>query len=299
MLGMSANGSLLTDIEKGLGHLRSAERKVAEVILDDPALVIRMPLAMMAERAGVSEPTVIRFCRAAGCAGYPELKLKLAQSLAAGTAFIHREVEPTDGLDTVVDKIFDSSMSTLARLKENLDRTALDRATTALVAAARVDCYGVGLSTIAAMDAHQKFMRLGVASTLCLDGHLQTMAACTLKPGDCALAFSYTGQIKDIIRTAEQARAQGAFVIGVTRAETTLARACSMTLAVDTIEDTFIYAPMTTRLAHLAVVDILATSVALRRGGDTAEEFQRIKDSLEDQRVIADAPGKRRQRSAA
>lgn len=291
--------TLIHDIEAGLDHLRTAERKVADVILEDPELVIHTPLAVMAERAGVSEPTVIRFCRATGCAGYPEFKLKLAQSLAAGTAFIHREIGANDTLATIVDKVFTSSLGTLSRLKEALDHEALERAIEALAAAGRVDCYGVGLSTIAAMDAHQKFMRLGVASTLCPDGHLQTMAACTLKLGDCALAFSYTGEIKDIVRTARHARAQGAFVIGVTRHGTTLADACSMTLAVETIEDTFIYAPMTTRLAHLVVVDILATSVALRRGGDTAKEFQRIKDALEDQWIVGKTQVRTRGRRSA
>ncbi len=283
---MTADDNFLQAIKAGLQHLRSAERKVADVILDDPNFVVRLPLSLMAERAGVSEPTVIRFCRAAGCAGYPELKLKLAQSLAAGTAFIHRDVEAADPVSTITDKVVDSSMSTLANLKETLDRNAIERAAEALAQAGRVDCYGVGLSTIAAMDAHQKLMRLGMASTVCLDGHLQTMAACTLRAGDCALAFSYTGQIRDTVRIAKQAYDQGAFVIGVTRTGSALAAQCSMILAVDTMEDTFIYAPMTTRLAHLAVVDILATSVALRRGSDTAQEFQRIKGSLEDQWIV-------------
>ena len=67
-----------------------------------------------------------------------------------------------------------------------------------------------------------------------------------------------------MLRSARVAREAGASTIAVTRSGTPLAAAVDLCIAADVPEDTFVYAPMTTRLAQLAVVDILATGVARR-----------------------------------
>jgi len=283
---MAENGKFLPFISGSVAELSPSERRVANYVLETPQMVMRMNLAILARDAAVSEPTVIRFCRAVGCEGFSDFKIRLAQSLAVGAPYVHREVRADDSLEDLASKIFLSSIQTLADLRDRFDTAALERATIALAKARRIDCYGVGLASVAAIDAHQKLMRLGVPSFVYADVHVQTMSAATLQPNDVAIAFSYTGQIRDIVRTAQVAKEQGAFVIAVTRSDTELARICSMNLAVDTAEDTFVYAPMTTRLAHLAVIDVLATSVALRRGPDVVELFRKIKDTTTDQWIV-------------
>ncbi|HSU98521.1 MAG TPA: MurR/RpiR family transcriptional regulator, partial [Roseiarcus sp.] len=46
--------------------LRKSEAKVADLVLADPARVLDSSLAQVAGLAGVSQPTVIRFCVAVG-----------------------------------------------------------------------------------------------------------------------------------------------------------------------------------------------------------------------------------------
>ena len=58
---------LTQTISDTLIDLRKSERKVAEFVLKEPLGVIRMRIVDLAQRAGVSEPTVVRFCRAVGC----------------------------------------------------------------------------------------------------------------------------------------------------------------------------------------------------------------------------------------
>jgi len=279
-------GSLTVVIAERREDFRKSERKVADEVLAAPELVLRQSLASLAESAGVSEPTVIRFCRVIGCSGFSDFKIKLAQSLASGAPYIHREVTTDDNLPTIVDKVLRSSVNALDKLRAGLDKAALERAVGALIAARRIDCYGVGAAGIAALDAHQKFMRLGVATSVLMEGHAQTMSAVTLQPGDVALVFSYTGQIRDIVRTARMARERGATVIAVTRSDSVLSKVASMTIAIDSSEDTFVYAPMAIRIAHMACIDILATGVALGRGDDIPALFQQIKDSLADQHIV-------------
>ncbi|SEF00859.1 transcriptional regulator, RpiR family [Rhizobiales bacterium GAS188] len=276
-----------------LDHLRQmraaltrSEQRVADAVLAAPEAVTRMALTDVARRAAVSEPTILRFSRSLGCSGFPDFKIRLAQSLVAGVPYVHQEVELGDPLDQVVHKIVQSSAKTLIETGAGLDAAVLGQVVAALGAARRIDCYGVGASGIVALDAQQKLMRLGLPTLAYPDTHLQTMSAVTLRPGDVALCFSHTGAIKDTVRSAGVAAASGATVVAVTRSGSPLAAASRHLLAVDTPEDTETYAPMTSRLAHLVVVDILSTAVALAAGADAIAEIRRVKDSLADRRMV-------------
>jgi RpiR family carbohydrate utilization transcriptional regulator len=112
------------------------------------------------------------------------------------------------------------------------------------------------------------------------------MSAATLKPGDVALALAYTGRVRDVLLTAQMALDQGATLIAVTRSDSPLARLGGVTIGVDTLENTFVFAPMTTRMAHLAVVDVLATAVALRAGPEGVARIARVKEAMRDQWLV-------------
>src|SRR5690606_38465069 len=72
---------ILSQIRDSYGELRPAERRVADVVLADVTFCVDASNAEIARRADVSEPTVTRFCRAIGCDGVRDFKLKLAQSV--------------------------------------------------------------------------------------------------------------------------------------------------------------------------------------------------------------------------
>lgn len=287
-----AGGDVIARIRAAETELSRSWRALARIVRDRPEEVTRMNLASFAQAAGVSQPTVIRFCRRFGCDGFPDFKISLAQALIVGLPYVHSEIGAADALPEMADKIFGAAVATLRSIRESLDLGAIGRAVDAIASARRIEIFGSGLSGVAAMDANQKFMRLGVPTVLQPDSHLQRMAAVTLGAQDVAIGFSYTGQIRDMVRVATLARQRGATVIAVTRRRTALARAAHILIAVDTPEDTFVYAPMTTRLAQLAVVDLLSTAVAVRAGPDGVAVIQRVKTAVRDEWLATDdAPG--------
>jgi len=277
---------ILARVQAALPTLRRSERKAAALVAAAPARVAQMSLAEFAAAADVSQPVAIRFCRSLGCDGFPGLKVQLAQAVAVGAPYVHSAIAAADSASAVADKVFASSIEALHSVRVRLDLAAVERAVDALARARRIDLVGTGLSSVAALDAHHKFVRLGVATAFQPDPHLQRMLAETLEPGDVALAFSYTGLVRDVVRIVELARGRGATVIGVTRTGTALAAASDIVIPIDTQENTFVYAPMVTRLAHLAVVDVLATAVALRSGPAGAEVIRRVKRAVRDEWLI-------------
>ena len=78
---------IISLVKDSYAELRPAERRVADVVLDDVKYAVDASNAALAQRAGVSEPTVTRFCRAIGCEGVRDFKLKLAQSLVVGALY--------------------------------------------------------------------------------------------------------------------------------------------------------------------------------------------------------------------
>lgn len=280
--------SFLDALSNKRDALSPSERRVADHVLADPEAVIRMSIATLAKTVGVSQPTVLRFVRAIGLSSYPELKLQTGQSLASGTPYVHSDVMYGDSIQSVSDKIIDSSTYTLTVLRRSIDQEALERVIQTLAEAPRIDCFGTGAARILALEAQQKLMRFGIPVISYDDTHIQRLAAATLRPGDVALCFSHTGMVKDTVTMARKARECGAKVISITKANTALADASDIVLAIDTHENTEIYAPMTSRVAHATLIDIIATAIALRGGPPLFARLRDTKDSLTDLRLPGD-----------
>jgi len=277
--------SLLVRIAATSPELRKSERAVAELVLAQPGEVLHLSIAELARRAGASQPTVARFAAALGFSGYKEFKLRLAQSLASGVPFVHQDVGPHDALELVATKVFDRTIGALINVRNHLDPAALKRAVKTLAGAHRIECYGVGNSGIVALDAQHKLSRFGVPTVCYVDTHTMGMAATVLKRGDAVLAVSASGRTTDLLGTVEIARERGAEVIAITAAGSPLAKVATVTLYADVPEDPDIYAPMISRLAHLAILDVLSVGVALALGPALSRRLARTKQTLHDKRI--------------
>jgi RpiR family transcriptional regulator, carbohydrate utilization regulator len=277
--------TLLDRIESLVDSLRPSEQAVARFVLRHPNLVISLSFPEIAARAGVSQPTVARFCVAAGFSGYRDFKLRLAQSLAKGIPFVHRDVAPQDSMAEVGAKVFDRGIAALMTVRNHLDPAAMERATKALAKARRIEFYGLGNSGIVAMDAQHKFFRLGVPTVAYSDPHVHSMAASLLAKGDVVVAISGSGQTRELIRSVEIARDAGAETIAITASGSPLAKLAGMAIYADVPEDLDVYAPMTSRLVHLAMIDALSVGVALARGPELGARLKRAKQVISERRV--------------
>ncbi|MEP7157345.1 MAG: SIS domain-containing protein [Betaproteobacteria bacterium] len=276
---------LLDRIESLLDEMRPSEQAVGRFILRHPNLVIGLSFPEIAARAGVSQPTIARFCVAAGFSGYRDFKLRLAQSLAHGVPFVHLDVGLQDSMADVAAKVFDRGIAALVTVRNHLDPDALQRATQTLAGAKRIEFYGLGNSGIVAMDAQHKFFRLGVPAVAYSDPHVHAMSASLLGKGDVVVAISGTGRTRELIRSVEIARDAGATIIAITSSGSPLARLANIALCADVPEDLDVYAPMTSRMVHLVMIDALSVGVAVARGPELAKKLKRAKEVIADRRM--------------
>jgi RpiR family carbohydrate utilization transcriptional regulator len=248
-------------------------------------LVISLSFPDIAAKCGVSQPTVARFCVAAGFTGYRDFKLRLAQSLANGVPFVHHDVGMQDSMADVGAKVFDRGIAALVSVRNHLDPEALTRATKFLAEANRIEFYGLGNSGIVATDAQHKFFRLGVPAVAYSDPHIHAMAASLLSKQDVVVAISGTGRTRELIRSVEIARDAGAAVIAITASGSPLAKLATVALCADVREDLDVYAPMTSRIVHLVLIDVLSVGVAIARGPALAKKLKRAKEVIADRRI--------------
>ncbi|RFA13157.1 RpiR family transcriptional regulator [Subtercola boreus] len=274
------NAPLLEHLNDVIGTLRASERKVAQLVADNPTFVMNATMAGVAEAAGVSEPTVMRFCTSLGFAGFQQFKISLAQTLALGIPATLSTIGRDDAIEVLITKVFDHTMSSLDRARRFLDPAAVDRAVNAIIASTSLTFAGLGASALIGLDAEQKAALFGVPCSAPSDPHQQFMAASTARPTDVIIAISNTGRTKSVVQVAKTARTNGATVIGMSGEDSPLLAHCDIPLVVKTIEDTDIHTPTVSRLAGLVVIDILATAVALRRGKDHMDKLTAMKEGL-------------------
>jgi RpiR family carbohydrate utilization transcriptional regulator len=280
---------MLERIKSTLSSLAPAEQRVGKLLLSDPRTFSTLPVTELAERAGVSKPTVVRFCRSMGYEGLSDFKLKLAGSLSEGVPFIHRNVGAQDNSNDVLVKVIDNTVTAFLKYRNDASSAAIDKAAEAIALThkkgKRLEFFGVGNSGIVAQDAQHKFFRLGFHTISHSDGHMQIMSASLLGSGDCLVVFSNSGRTRDLLDSCEIAKKNGATTVVVTASGSPLANAGKIHLAADHPESYEKFSPMVSRLLHLMIVDVLATTVALRIGSTQLQPMLRnMKQNLLNKR---------------
>ncbi len=280
---------MLDRIKACLASLAPAEQRVGKLVLDDPRSFAKLPVSELADRARVSKPTVVRFCRSVGYDGLSDFKLKLAGSVSEGVPFIHRSVDADDKTGDIMVKVVDNTVAAFLKYRNEASTQAMEKAARTLVQACndgkRIEFFGVGNSGVVAQDAQHKFFRLGMHSVAYSDGHMQVMSASLLGPGDCVLIISNSGRTRDLMDACDIARKHGATVIVITASGSPLARAGHIHLAADHPEGFDRYSPMVSRLLHLLIIDILATCVALGIGSEKLQPgLSEMKANLRNKR---------------
>jgi DNA-binding MurR/RpiR family transcriptional regulator len=278
---------VIVRIRSLLPSLAPAEQRVGLVITGDPVGAARMTISELAREAETSDATVIRFCRSIDVPSYPDLRIAVATWAGRADAAddgglpLSLDIRVDDKLVDVVAKIAASDAKAVRDTGAALDLDQLGRAVDAVVAARRVDIYGVGASSLVASDLQQKLQRIGMVASAWADTHLAITSAATLRPDDVAVGVSHTGTTADTIDALVQARSSGARTIAVTNfANSPIAAVADILLCTSAHETTFRAGAMASRIAALTVVDCLFVGVAQRNHASALAALARTHDAL-------------------
>jgi DNA-binding MurR/RpiR family transcriptional regulator len=286
--------STVVRVRSLLPSLPPAEARVAQRVIDDPEGVAGSTITELAQACGTSETTVIRFCRAIGFSGYPELRLTLATEAGraqtvTGGRVVGSDISSEDSLEQVVEKIAFADARAVEETANQLDIQALDEVVSAIVDARRVDIYGVGASAFVALDFQQKLHRIGRYCSAWSDAHIMLTSAAVLGSGDVALGISHTGATVETIDALTQAKAKGAITVALTNfPKSPIAEVADLVLTTAARETTFRSGATASRLAQLTVIDCVFVGVAQRTYGPTRKALEATYEAVRARTVRPD-----------
>ncbi|MEM7281840.1 MAG: SIS domain-containing protein [Pseudomonadota bacterium] len=277
---------MLNRIDKTLTSLSSAEQRVADWVLQHPHLLVENPLSKVAQAVGVSEPTVVRFCRSMGTQGFRDFKVRVAQNLATQQHTIHADLAADDNTTDVITKVIGRSVRELNGVQQRLNPQTINAVAHALSKVSRIDFYGVGASGIVVADAQNKFFRLGIPCNCHTDHPTMAQAAAITDNSYGVIGVSKTGETKSVVEACKLAKKNGATVITIASPLSSLAAAGGLSVLVDVDEDTGVYTPMSSRLAQLAVLDVIQVTLALKLGLHGTQKLDLAKAALKNTKDI-------------
>ncbi len=277
---MSVSIDIISCITDRFVELTTTEKRIAQFILDDVQAATTLPIAEMARLTQTSQASITRFARAIGCKDVRELKVKLAQSLAVGQRFI-LDVPDLEG----VQGIYETIINVLEINRRALNSESLKNAVEWLSGARQILAIGMGGgSTICAQEVQFRLFRLGLPVVSQSDGLLVRMMCSSVASNDVVLALSLGGYTQEVVESAAIARQYGAKVIAITPADTPLANQADAVLPLIVRENDYIFKPSTSRYAMLAMVDVLATELAMVNKTQAKNRLRRIKLALDSHR---------------
>lgn len=279
---MSKVADIITRLHVVAQDGSKSDRRLAALVLANPHYASQASISDIAVRAGVSEPTVTRFCRALGCDGVRDFKFFLAQALAIGGQYLTAEVPGREVRESrIATAVTDAAIAAIQHAGDDLDMAVLMKVAERLAAGGPVLCIGSGgISSMLATEMQNRLFRFGIPVNTQVDGQLQRMYAAVTTHETTVLAFSVSGFARSVVESVLVARQYGAETVAITPAGSDLAKAADMLISYRANEDGNIYKPTSSRFALLAILDMIATATAEARGPKVLESLRRIKHSL-------------------
>jgi RpiR family transcriptional regulator, carbohydrate utilization regulator len=270
---------VLTRTQARLAQLSNAERQVGEWILAHPQEALLQDTRTLARQVGVSQPTLVRFARSLGCAGFDDFRLELAREMGSrpeGPLVTLATIAASTDLDTLCRSLFDFSMAALGQVRDRLDRDALSAAVALLDEARQVMFFGYGNAASVADDARRRFLRLQMLVSAASDHSLQALAAGQLQRGDVLVLLSHSGLAVGLAELVSTVRGRDARVLAITTTLSPLAGMADVVLGIDVPDGGDALTPGTAQLAQLTVIDLLALAVANARATRAARRAARV-----------------------
>lgn len=260
----AAPGAMLERIAVMRSGLPPAAARIADFITAHAADVVHMSVTEVAERAGVSEGSVVAYCQQLGIRGFQQLKLALARDLVQPVQFIHEDLNRSDDVPIVIEKIFRSNLQALQDTLKVIDAGQMSLAVAAILGAQRVEIYGIGSAAPIAEDANYRLLRIGIDSKVVLDSHVQAISASLTGPHVAVITVSHSGSTHETMAATRLAKEAGATTICITNfGKSPIQAHCDILLHTMAKETGFRTEAMTSRIAQLAIVDALISCLAL------------------------------------
>lgn len=271
----SISHKFLIRIQSVYDILKSAEKRAADTILENPELTSSSTIVDIARKAKCSEATLVRLARKLGFSGYPEMKATILSTEDDGeyNAFLYDALTSEDDPMTVVDKVFQVAKQSLTDTQSLLDKASYEAALDLVIRAKRLFFMGAGDAYIAAYSAYLKFSRIGRNVGCSKDIDIQLIESSKLTEDDALIVISHSGKTESLYNAAKIAKLNNANIIAITNFPISpIAKIADIVLLTASFTPNTYHEIMSKRIPELSVVETLYINTLLH-GDSSAQEI--------------------------
>lgn len=263
-------------IEKRDGeYTKKTERKIAAYLLENFDKSLHSTLLELADGIGVSDASIVRFCKSIGYTGFQEYKINAAMQCVPEPRLYNPSLSVDDSPAELCNKIFAIESSALEQTKQELDIKVMNEVADLLINAKRINLVGTGGSAISARDFQHKLLKIGVRAELQEDKDLQLMSASLLTENDVLFAISHSGSNLHVAETIDLAKKQNAKVVTLTmKSKNVVVEKADYPLYVVSEKTIFESESFSARLAQLAMLDCLVALMAFKNFDGSLEAMK-------------------------
>lgn len=286
--------STFTKIKAIKDSLSHSETKLADFILNSPNTIRELSSQELANVAGVSQSSVVKFTQKLDYKGYPTFKLAVIDALNSealsseqNNEHLHGKITLNDSLEQLAAKLLSSKISVLNETKNLNEEKSIEQAVSLIKSAKRILICGLGGSALVGYDFSYKLQKIGFSAIANADSHAQLALAATYSNGDLVFAISESGQTHEIVQICQQAKQNGASIISLTKyGKTQVSSLADIKLYSVAEEESLRLSSILARTAQEYIIDVLFIAITqssrqsrklLEKTNTTVAEFRKSK----------------------
>lgn len=276
--------SILLTIRAKYKEMGFGERKIADLLMNDPVSILTSTINEYAQKAGCGNATLVRFSKRLGLNGYQELKIAIAQEIAS----LSDEPEQNPSADTCyamfTTRLRDIQTS-LRKTRMMLNPESMNQAAQKIMHANRIVVFGLGNSAAIAQDAQHKFLRIGLNAMACSDNHMQAIIASHLDETCVSIGISHSGQSVDIIEALRLSKLCSATTICITNyGQTPITKVSDICLFTQSEETQHSILALSSRIAQLTILDAIYSYIVANSDSNITTSIRNTETALRDKK---------------
>ncbi|RAI79278.1 MurR/RpiR family transcriptional regulator [Macrococcoides goetzii] len=276
--------SVLGQITQMYDTFTPVEKRIADLMIDQPVKVVNLPIKEIAKLAGTSEAAIVRFSKRLGLSGIKVVKVELARELhTIDTEKKPSKIEFTDSVEVLKEKVFNNSIQALYNTEKILSPKLIDDAAQAIIKAKRMMIFGVGIAQVVGEDFRLKLAQIDKLAHLANDSFTAVSMLGNFEPGDVLFAITSSGRSKEIIEVIKYAKKQRITIILLTQKVPSPAlRMADIALAMAKEENEIKVGTMTVRIVQLAIIDAVYLRIGSIQSEAVIKSLTNVNNARED-----------------
>jgi DNA-binding MurR/RpiR family transcriptional regulator len=257
--------------------LSPKQRQLARFFLDNEDVVAFASANDIADRAGASAATVVRFCRTLGYEGYTDLQAAIRTRFPQYRTMVQKMADRLSNGDlseNLSDRVAQANTQNIQETLDQISAEALEAAAAAIIQARHIRIFGSGLSAAAAVLAEHTLFSLGFSARAGLAGQTnQALEISQLTAQDVVIVISIWRYLRDTIEATQAARTIGATCIALTDSPVAPAAGLADHVFVAATEGA---AHSRTLSGIFSIIELLGATIAAGRPQESMAALQHI-----------------------